>query len=301
MRRNVPFAPPSPSSLRSAGSKAGWHAAAGAHRHCDRPGRRRRNRRRRHRAGAYHRRRHAQSRGAAAGARRTRHDPHQRDDAESARRTVRTRITGDHELKGFARPVPAWRVRGEAAVASRFAAIRTGGTLPLVGRAHEMGLLLERWRLARAGRGPDRHVIGEAGIGKSRSIEALQEAVAGEPHAPDPSAMFALSQRQRALSGDPAHLPRRRLRRRRLARRAHRQARRVIRAACGADAAAIPLLAELLSIPARVSGAVVADAGAAQGGDHRAPRRRDRGPGRGRAGAPGRWKMRNGSTPPPSN
>jgi class 3 adenylate cyclase len=54
---------------------------------------------------------------------------------------------GEHELKGFARPIPVWRVLGEAGVVSRFAAIRTGGT-PLVGRAHEMGLMFDRWRLA---------------------------------------------------------------------------------------------------------------------------------------------------------
>src|ERR1700678_2358711 len=91
--------------------------------------------------------------------------------------------TGGHELKGFARPVPAWRVRCEASVESRFSAIRTGGNLPLIGRAHEMGLMLERWHLARQGEGQIVTVIGEAGIGKSRSIEALQEALAGEPHA----------------------------------------------------------------------------------------------------------------------
>jgi class 3 adenylate cyclase len=91
--------------------------------------------------------------------------------------------TGEHELKGFARPVPAWRVRCEASVESRFAAIRSGRNLPLIGRAHEMGLMLERWQLARQGEGQIVTVIGEAGIGKSRSIEALQEALAGEPHA----------------------------------------------------------------------------------------------------------------------
>src|ERR1700683_3997204 len=53
--------------------------------------------------------------------------------------------TGEHDLKGFARPVPAWRVIGERAVVSRFAAIRTGGSTPLIGRAHEMGLMLDRW------------------------------------------------------------------------------------------------------------------------------------------------------------
>ena len=91
--------------------------------------------------------------------------------------------TGEHELKGFARPVAAFRVRCEASVESRFAAIRTGDNLPLIGRAHEMGLLLERWQLARQGEGQIVTLMGEAGIGKSRTLEALQEALAGEPHA----------------------------------------------------------------------------------------------------------------------
>jgi class 3 adenylate cyclase len=91
--------------------------------------------------------------------------------------------TGEHDLKGFVRPVPAWRVVGEATVESRFAASRTGGALPLIGRAHEMGLLLDRWRTAKSGEGQTVTLIGEAGIGKSRSVEALQEALAGEPHA----------------------------------------------------------------------------------------------------------------------
>ncbi|HWI25860.1 MAG TPA: adenylate/guanylate cyclase domain-containing protein [Stellaceae bacterium] len=90
---------------------------------------------------------------------------------------------GEHPLKGFARPVPVWRVTCEAAAESRFAAIRAQSKLPLIGRAHEMGLLLDRWRLARQGEGQIVTVIGEAGIGKSRSIEALQDALVGEPHA----------------------------------------------------------------------------------------------------------------------
>ena len=91
--------------------------------------------------------------------------------------------TGGHELKGFAGPVPAWRVRCEASVESRFAAVRAGRNLPLIGRAHEMGLIFERWQQARQGDGQIVTVIGEAGIGKSRSIEALQETLASEPHA----------------------------------------------------------------------------------------------------------------------
>jgi hypothetical protein len=89
---------------------------------------------------------------------------------------------GEHELKGFARPVPTWRVRGEAANESRFAATRAGRHLPLIGRAHEMGLLHDRWRLARSGEGQVVTLIGEAGIGKSRSVAALQEMITGEPY-----------------------------------------------------------------------------------------------------------------------
>jgi class 3 adenylate cyclase len=89
--------------------------------------------------------------------------------------------TGPHEIKGFAQPVRAWQVVGEAAIESRFAASRHAD-LPMIGRAHEMGLLLDRWRLAGAGEGQIVTVSGEAGIGKSRIVEALQERIAAEPH-----------------------------------------------------------------------------------------------------------------------
>lgn len=90
--------------------------------------------------------------------------------------------TGEHELKGFSRPVPVWQVCGEAVIESRFAAIRTGESLPLIGRAHEMGLMRQRWQLARQGEGQIVTVTGEAGIGKSRAVEALQQELATEPH-----------------------------------------------------------------------------------------------------------------------
>lgn len=157
---------------------------------------------------------------------------------------------GEHELKGFARPVPVWRARGEASVESRFAAIRTGGNLPFIGRAHEMGLLLDRWRLARQGEGQIVTVIGEAGIGKSRSIEALQEALVAEPHARihlqcspyhSDSALYPVIQHLgRAARFAAADLPSARI----------EKLGALFAERAASDAAAIPLLAELLTIPA---------------------------------------------------
>lgn len=156
--------------------------------------------------------------------------------------------TGEHDLKGFARPVPAWRVCGETSVESRFAAIRGGG-LPLIGRAHEMGLIRERWHLARQGDGQILTVAGEAGIGKSRVIEALQQELAAEAHARinlqcspyhSDSALYPLIQYLiRAAGFAPADPPDVRT----------EKLRGLLGARYIADPAALTLLAELLSIP----------------------------------------------------
>jgi class 3 adenylate cyclase/tetratricopeptide (TPR) repeat protein len=156
--------------------------------------------------------------------------------------------TGEHELKGFPRPVPAWRVACEASVASRFAA-RSGGNLPIIGRAHEMGLMLDRWRLARQGEGQIVTVMGEAGIGKSRSIEALQEALANEPHTRinlqcspyhSDSALYPVVQYLGRAAGFAASdSPDARI----------EKLGGLFRQRADLNAAALPLLAELLSIP----------------------------------------------------
>jgi tetratricopeptide (TPR) repeat protein len=86
---------------------------------------------------------------------------------------------GAYELKGFAEPVPAWRVLSARDVESRFAATRTGSTAPLVGRQEEMGLLLRAWDSSSHGRGQVVLIQGEAGVGKSRLVESLRE-TAGE-------------------------------------------------------------------------------------------------------------------------
>lgn len=90
---------------------------------------------------------------------------------------------GPLELKGFTAPVPAWRVRGERSVASRFEAQHESALVEFVGRTSEVALLLERWQLARDGEGQVVLLTGEAGIGKSRIVQTLRERLASEPHA----------------------------------------------------------------------------------------------------------------------
>jgi class 3 adenylate cyclase/tetratricopeptide (TPR) repeat protein len=155
---------------------------------------------------------------------------------------------GEHELKGFDRPVPAWRVCSEASIESRFAAIRMGG-LPLIGRAHEMGLIRERWEMARQGEGQILTVTGEAGIGKSRVIEALQQEVSGEAHARinlqcspyhSDSALYPIIQHlNRRVGTAPDDAPGERV----------EKLKTLLGTRQIADPAALPLLAELLSIP----------------------------------------------------
>jgi class 3 adenylate cyclase/pimeloyl-ACP methyl ester carboxylesterase len=89
---------------------------------------------------------------------------------------------GHHDLKGFAEPTRAWRVRSERAVASRFEARHLAGVSPIVGRENELALLRDRWASAVEGEGQVILLSGEAGIGKSRIARSLIESLAAEPH-----------------------------------------------------------------------------------------------------------------------
>jgi pimeloyl-ACP methyl ester carboxylesterase len=73
-------------------------------------------------------------------------------------------------------------VSGIGGAEGRFEAARGAQLTPLVGREEELDLLLRRWELAKAGEGQAVLLGGEAGIGKSRIVEAFREHVAAEPH-----------------------------------------------------------------------------------------------------------------------
>lgn len=89
---------------------------------------------------------------------------------------------GEHVLKGIAHPVAAFAATGERSADMRFDAHRGSKLMPIVGREHELALLMERWMRAREGEGQAVVLVGEAGIGKSRLVRALLDACATTAH-----------------------------------------------------------------------------------------------------------------------
>ena len=90
---------------------------------------------------------------------------------------------GTPPLKGLAQPLAVYRVLYESMARSRLEAASNIGWTPLVGREQEIELLLERWAQVKEGVGQVVLLSGEAGIGKSRLVQVLQEQVAAEPQA----------------------------------------------------------------------------------------------------------------------
>ena len=89
---------------------------------------------------------------------------------------------GAQLLRGLPGPVGVFRVLREGRAGSRFEARRGSTPLPMVGRDQELALLLERWRQAEAGEGQGVLLVGEAGIGKSRIVQGMLDALADRPH-----------------------------------------------------------------------------------------------------------------------
>jgi class 3 adenylate cyclase len=83
---------------------------------------------------------------------------------------------GPTRLKGIAEPVGAFVLVAETIGTSRFEA-HSPTIRPLVGWESELALLLQRWRHARVGEGQAVLLLGEAGIGKSRIVRALTDAL----------------------------------------------------------------------------------------------------------------------------
>ena len=87
-------------------------------------------------------------------------------------------------LKGFAEPLSAYRVEGKSRGEDRFEALRGHRLTPLVGRDHELGLLLDRFERAQEGEGQVVLLGGEPGIGKSRIVHTLRGRLAHQVYTP---------------------------------------------------------------------------------------------------------------------
>ena len=155
---------------------------------------------------------------------------------------------GARPLKGIAEPMLLTQVLDEQPAESRFSVTRAALLTPFVGREQEIGLLLDRWRLASAGEGQVVVLSGEAGIGKSRISEVLRERVAGNgariryqcsPYYTD-TALYPVAAHLRAAAriepNDPS------------ATKLDKLERLVVPSEAEADAN-VPLLADLLAIP----------------------------------------------------
>lgn len=90
------------------------------------------------------------------------------------------RALGAPDLKGVTTLLTLYHVVRESAARSRFEAATQTGLTPLVGREHEIAMLLERWDLEQDGEGQVVLLSGELGIGKSRIMNALWERLEGQ-------------------------------------------------------------------------------------------------------------------------
>jgi class 3 adenylate cyclase/DNA-binding winged helix-turn-helix (wHTH) protein/predicted ATPase len=90
---------------------------------------------------------------------------------------------GPRLLRGQTQPLEVYQVLSETTARSRLDAARRTGLTPLVGREQDIRLLRERWVQVKDGVGQVVLLSGEAGIGKSRLVEVLQDQVATEPQA----------------------------------------------------------------------------------------------------------------------
>jgi class 3 adenylate cyclase/predicted ATPase len=86
-----------------------------------------------------------------------------------------TESLGPQTMKGIPEAVAVHRVVGETDATSRLETVGLGELTPLVGRDSEVRLLRERWDGAVDGRGSAVILSGEAGIGKSRLVGAVQD------------------------------------------------------------------------------------------------------------------------------
>ena len=90
---------------------------------------------------------------------------------------------GPAPLRGISQPVNIYQVSGEIPVQSRLDIVSESGLTPLIGRDQEVERLKQGWAQVLAAKGQALLIEGEAGIGKSRCVQVIQEHVNRHPEA----------------------------------------------------------------------------------------------------------------------
>ena len=85
-----------------------------------------------------------------------------------------TEDLGPRSLRGLSQQVGLYTVVSDSGARNRLEAAKATGLTPFVGRSDEMAVLLRNWKETCAGRGRVVSIVGEAGVGKSRLVEAFK-------------------------------------------------------------------------------------------------------------------------------
>jgi len=93
-----------------------------------------------------------------------------------------TKDRGLQTLKGISDPVRVFRVMGRSTIRSRLDGVPDQSLTPLVGRERELEGLVRFWEKAVHGQGQAVFLRGEAGVGKTRLLRALQGRLSSTPH-----------------------------------------------------------------------------------------------------------------------
>ncbi len=93
-----------------------------------------------------------------------------------------TQAQGAKLLTGIAEPLDIYQILHEQEINSRLEAAAMAGLTPLVGREQELSLLLARWEQVQEGAGQVVTLNGDGGIGKSRLIHGFKDRLAQTPY-----------------------------------------------------------------------------------------------------------------------
>ncbi|MYC75862.1 AAA family ATPase [Candidatus Poribacteria bacterium] len=94
-----------------------------------------------------------------------------------------TAALGTFPIRGISQPVNVYQVSGEIPAQSRLDIASESGLTPLIGREREVESLKQGWAHVLAAKGQALLIEGEAGIGKSRCLQLIQEHVEHAPEA----------------------------------------------------------------------------------------------------------------------